>query len=275
MDMSIANSWWMYLLGGIVVFFVLVGCIFFILKAFKDAKKLGMDEKVLKKVVFDSFLFTILPSISILIGVVALSGKLGVPLPWIRLTVIGALHYEGAAVKAVIGDATSIATPEMFVTIAFVMTLGILTGPIFCLFGFKAYDKKVLSKARNLSNDTPETKPAEENSQVEVTTEVKENKKPGFGSILFNAVFIAMVSSFLAVDAVKIFKTGTLDKEGVPVSPVNSYIPLIVIGVTFLSMFVCDYIEKKFNQKWLSSFGLGLSMVMGMISAVIVNLIAM
>ena len=99
MDMSIANSWWMYLLGGIVVFFVLVGCIFFILKAFKDAKKLGMDEKVLKKVVFDSFLFTILPSISILIGVVALSGKLGVPLPWIRLTVIGALHYEGAVLK--------------------------------------------------------------------------------------------------------------------------------------------------------------------------------
>ena len=84
-----------------------------------------------------------------------------------------------------------------------------------------------------------------------------------------------MVSSFLAVDAVKIFKTGALDKEGVPVTPVNSYIPLIVIGVTFLSMFVCDYIEKKFNQKWLSSFGLGLSMVMGMISAVIVNLIAM
>ena len=105
-----------------------------------------MDVKVLKKVIFDSFLFTVLPSISILIGVVALSGKLGIPLPWIRLTVIGALHYEGAAVKAVIGDATSVATPEMFVTIAFVMTLGILTGPLFCLFGFKAYDKKMLAK---------------------------------------------------------------------------------------------------------------------------------
>ena len=48
---QVANSWWMYLLGGIVVFFVLVGCIFFILKAFKDAKKLGMDVKVLKKVI--------------------------------------------------------------------------------------------------------------------------------------------------------------------------------------------------------------------------------
>lgn len=273
--MKIANAWWMYLLGAIVVLFVLAGCIFFIIKAFKDAKKLNMETKVLKKVIFDSFLFTLLPSISILIGVVALSGTLGVPLPWIRLTVIGALHYEGAAVKAVIGDATSIATPEMFVTIAFVMTLGILTGPIYCLFGFKAYDKKVLAKAR-IEQEEKET--AVEEIKGETVDEVetqKEEKPKGFGSILFNAVFIAMVSSFLAIDIVKIFKTGAVDKDGVPVTPVNSYIPLIVIGVTFLAMFVCDYIEKKFNQKWLSSFGLGLSMIIGMASAVIVNLIAM
>lgn len=270
MDMNVANSWWMYMLGAVVVLFVLAGCIFFIIKAFKDAKKLGMDSKMLKKVIFDSFLFTILPSVSILIGVVALSGKLGVPLPWIRLTVIGALHYEGAAVKAVIGDATSVATPEMFVTIAFVMTLGILTGPLFCLFGFKAYDKKMLAKTR-----VSEEEVKEEVEVVEETSEEVKKPKQNFGSILFNAVFIAMVSSFLAVDAVKIFKTGALDKEGVPVTPVNSYIPLIVIGVTFLSMFVCDILEKKCNQKWLSSFGLGLSMVMGMISAVIVNLLVM
>ena len=270
MDMNVANSWWMYMLGAVVVLFVLAGCIFFIIKAFKDAKKLGMDSKMLKKVIFDSFLFTLLPSISILIGVVALSGTLGVPLPWIRLTVIGALHYEGAAVKAVIGDATSVATPEMFVTIAFVMTLGILTGPLFCLFGFKAYDKKMLAKTRASEEEVKEEVVVEETSE-----EVKAKPKQNFGSILFNAVFIAMVSSFLAVDAVKIFKTGALDKEGVPVTPVNSYIPLIVIGVTFLSMFICDILEKKCNQKWLSSFGLGLSMVMGMISAVIVNLLVM
>ena len=270
MDMNVANSWWMYMLGAVVVLFVLAGCIFFIIKAFKDAKNLGMDSKMLKKVIFDSFLFTILPSVSILIGVVALSGKLGVPLPWIRLTVIGALHYEGAAVKAVIGDATSVATPEMFVTIAFVMTLGILTGPLFCLFGFKAYDKKMLAKTR-----VSEEEVKEEVEVVEETSEEVKKPKQNFGSILFNAVFIAMVSSFLAVDAVKIFKTGALDKEGVPVTPVNSYIPLIVIGVTFLSMFICDILEKKCNQKWLSSFGLGLSIVMGMISAVIVNLLVM
>ena len=266
MDMSIANSWWMYLLGAVVVLFVLAGCIFFILKSFKDAKKLNMDNKVLKKVIFDSVLFTVLPSISILIGVVALSGSLGVPLPWIRLTVIGALHYEGAAVKAVLGDASVVATKELFVTIAFVMTIGILTGPLYCLFGFKAYDKKVLAKARE-----------EKEEVVEVTTKIKEEKpKKNFGSVLFNAVFIAMVSSFLAVDAVKILKTGAIKEieTGATYTPVETYIPLIVIGVTFLSMFVCDFFEKKFNQKWLSSFGLGLSMIVGMASAVIVNLLA-
>lgn len=262
MDMKIANSWWMYLLGAFVVVFVLAGCIFFIISAFKEAKKMKMDKKVLKKVIFNSAIFTILPSISILIGVVVLSGTLGVPLPWIRLSVIGALHYEGAAANAAL-DAfkTTEITNEVFVTIACVMTLGILTGPLFCLFGFKAYDKKVLAKAK-----------VSEETVVENTEVVKEAKpKKNFGSILFNAVFIAMVSSFLAVDAVKIFKTGKLNEEGIAYSPIETYIPLIVIGVTFLSMFICDILEKKCKQKWLSSFSLGLSMLIGMASAVLVN----
>lgn len=264
MDMKIANSWWMYLLGVLVVIFVLAGSLFFIFKAFKEAKKMNMDKKVLKKVIFNSAIFTILPSISILIGVVVLSGTLGVPLPWIRLSVIGALHYEGAAANAAL-DAfkTTEITNEVFVTIACVMTLGILTGPLFCLFGFKAYDKKVLAKAK-VSEETPST----ENESVE--TKPKKN----FGSILFNAVFIAMVSSFLAVDAVKIFKTGQTNENGVSYTPIETYIPLIVIGVTFLSMFICDILERKFNQKWLSSFSLGLSMLIGMASAVLVNFLA-
>ena len=266
MDMKIANSWWMYLLGAIVVVFVLAGCIFFILTAIKEAKKLNMDKKVIKKVIFNSAIFTILPSISILIGVVVLSGTLGVPLPWIRLSVIGALHYEGAAANAAL-DAfkTTEITNEVFVTIASVMTLGILTGPLFCLFGFKAYDKKVLSKAKASEESETNQQPVVEETGVEV------KPKKNFGSILFNAVFIAMVSSFLAVDIVKIFKTGQSNDQGVAYTPMETYLPLIVIGVTFLSMFICDILEKKLNQKWLSSFSLGLSMLIGMGSAVLIN----
>ena len=36
MDLQIANSWWMYLLGIIVVVFVLVGSLFFIYRAYKE-----------------------------------------------------------------------------------------------------------------------------------------------------------------------------------------------------------------------------------------------
>lgn len=276
MDMKVANSWWMYMLGVIVVVFVLAGCIFFILRAFKDAKKKGMDQKKLKKVVINSAIFTILPSISILIGVVTLSGTLGVPLPWIRLSVIGALHYEGAAVKTAL-DAfgiEKITNNEVFVTIAFVMTLGILTGPLFCLFGFKAYDKKVLSKAKAAPKEevVEEVKETVEPSKDETPKKPKKN----FGSIIFNAVFIAMVSSFLAVDATKILKVGKLGEtteEGTVIQPMDTFVPLIVIGVTFFFMFIFDILERKCKQKWLGSFALGLSMILGMASAVLANYI--
>ena len=263
MDMKIANSWWMYTLGAIVTVFVLVGCLYFIYKSYKDAMALGMEKKLVKKVIFNSAIFTILPSISILIGIVALSGNLGVPLPWIRLSVIGALHYEGAAAQAAL-DAlkTTVITKEAFVTIAFVMTLGILSGPLYCLFGFKAYDKKVLSKTR------------EKEETTEVVEGEEQPKKRDFGSILFNAVFIAMVGSFLSVDIVKVFKTGQigeLDNKGNVIEPIDTFIPVVVILVTFGCMALCDYLEKKKNQKWLSSFGLGLSMLIGMASAVLVN----
>lgn len=272
MDMKVANSWWMYMLGVIVVVFVLAGCIFFILRAFKDAKKKGMDQKKLKKVVINSAIFTILPSISILIGVVTLSGTLGVPLPWIRLSVIGALHYEGAAVKTAL-DAFGVETitnNEVFVTIAWVMTLGILTGPLFCLFGFKAYDKKVLSKAKAAPKE--EVKETVEPSKDETPKKPKKN----FGAIIFNAVFIAMVSSFLAVDATKILKVGKLGEtteEGTVIQPMDTFVPLIVIGVTFFFMFIFDILERKCKQKWLGSFALGLSMILGMASAVLANYI--
>ena len=257
----IFNSWWMYLLGAIVVIFVLGSSVFFILRAFKDAKELNMDKNMLKKVIINSAVFTILPSISILIGVIALAGYIGIPLPWIRLSVIGALHYEGTAVDAVLDayNVLSVSNNEIFVTVAFVMTLGIIVGPLFCLFGFEWYDNKVLSKTRVESTEDEE----------QAVEEVVENKKPkkDFGSMLFNAVFIAMVSVFLADDIAMLVYPEEPSDLGVYVP--TSYVPTIVIGVTFLAMFVFDVLEKKYKQKWLASFSLGLSMLIGMAAAAI------
>ena len=268
-DMSlIANSWWMYLLGAIVVLFVLGISTFFIIKAFKDAKELNMDKKLLKKVIFNSAIFTILPSIAILIGIVALSKSIGIPLPWIRLSVIGALQYEGTAVKAVLDGAT-LANSSTFITVALVMTIGIISGPLFCLFGFEFYDKKVLSKARV---QAPESNEEVESTTNEQTVEpVMENKpakpKKDLGSMLFSAVFIAMVSAFMA-DDIKVLlypKTGTVVYQPTP------YVPTIVIAVTILSMWIFDILENKCKQKWLASFSLGFSMLIGMATAAVIE----
>ncbi len=261
---KVANSWWMYLLGIIVVAFVLVGSLFFIIKSYKEAKELNMNPQILKKTIINSAIFTILPSISILIGVITLSGVIGIPLPWIRLSVIGALHYEGAAVKAaydnvILSDLTSI----QFVTIAFVMTLGILSGPLYCLFGFKSYDKKVLSKAKG-DNEIQETEV--KNESIAIT---EKPKKKSFGDVLFNAVFIAMICSFLAVDVAYLFNPERYSarfEKGL-----SNYVPIVVILVTFASMYIIDLIQKKLKWQWLASFDLGLSMLIGMTVAVIIG----
>jgi hypothetical protein len=263
--MKVANSWWMYLLGAVVVLFVLGTSFFFIWNAYRDAKKLNMDKNILKKVIINSAVFTILPSVSILIGVVALAGYIGIPLPWIRLSVIGALHYEGTAVDTVLKTfgVGAVATLEHYVTIALVMTLGIIVGPLFCLFGFKFFDNKVLSKARNQEVVVKES--------VDEAVEEKEDTKPkkDFGTMLFNALFIAMISAFLA-DDIKQLAYPEVGGEFSTYVP-TSFVPTIVIGATFLSMFICDVLEKKCKQKWLASFSLGLSMLVGMATAAIVE----
>ena len=270
-----ANSWWMYLLGIVVVIFILAGCVFYILKSYKDAKRIGMDTKVLNKTIFNSVVFTILPSISILIGVIALSGVVGVPLPWIRLTVIGALHYEVTAIGAAGYGSVTLASLEaqQLVTIAFVMTLGVLIGPLFCLFGLKFYEKKALSKLTN--NDKEKVEDEVEVKEEHVSAEVVEELTPAkpkrkLGDMIFDAVFIAIVSAFIAD---KTFVPFYSDKEKTdyPYLVGKEWIPLVVIIVSFGCMFVFDILEKKCKQKWLSSFSLGLSMIIGMAVAVLLG----
>ena len=88
------NSAPMFLLGGIVILFVVALSMIFLVKSYRAGLAMGMEKKALKKAITASATFTFLPSVSILLGVIALAGSLGVPLPWVRLSVIGALHYE-------------------------------------------------------------------------------------------------------------------------------------------------------------------------------------
>ena len=83
--LQIANSGVMYLMSSIVILSVVGVCLVFFTKAYKEGLKIGMNKKDLKKVVTSSAVFTVIPSVGILLGVITLSGSLGVPIPWLRL----------------------------------------------------------------------------------------------------------------------------------------------------------------------------------------------
>ena len=63
-------------------------------RAYKRGRELGMSKEKLRKTIVSTAVFTIAPAVYILIGIVTLSKFLGIPLPWIRMSVIGALTYE-------------------------------------------------------------------------------------------------------------------------------------------------------------------------------------
>jgi len=234
--LQIANSPIMYLISSIIILSVVGVCLLFFTKAYKEGLKIGMNKKDLKKVITSSAVFTVIPSVGILLGVITLSGSLGVPIPWLRLSVVGALHYEimaadmAAKASGIEALASEFITPEILVTIVFVMAIGIIWGGVFCVVGLKKY-QKTLEKSTS-----------------------KDNK---WGQILFNSIFIGLVCAFVGSSFSDI--------------RAGSFTSIIVIIVSAISMAICDYFVKHKNQKWLESFSLSISMIVGMSMAVIIG----
>ena len=124
----------LFMLAGILILAVLGQSLFFLLKAMKRSKEIGMDQTKIRKTIKTAAIFTIAPAVSIVISVITLSKSLGIPLPWLRLSVVGSLSYEAiAASNAVsamgleLGKIENL-TAQQFVNISLVMTISILVG---------------------------------------------------------------------------------------------------------------------------------------------------
>ena len=87
----------LFILVGAIIAVVLAQSLYFLLRAMKRAKELGISKETVKKTISSAAIFTIAPAIAVLVGVVALSKSLGVALPWLRLSVIGSITYETVA----------------------------------------------------------------------------------------------------------------------------------------------------------------------------------
>ena len=75
--LTIANSPLMFVLCSIVILFVVVQAVLFMRRAWKHGTEIGLDKGIMKSTVTGSALFSIVPSIPILIILVMLMSVLG------------------------------------------------------------------------------------------------------------------------------------------------------------------------------------------------------
>lgn len=230
----------LYLIVAFAILTVCAMCVYFMVKSWRAGVAVGMDKAVLRKAIVSSATFTLLPAFSVLLGVVALSGSMGIPLPWLRLSVIGNLQYEvnvaqiAATSVGLSGLKITEMTPEAFVTIALVMTAGILGGALLCLFTLKAYSKKLGGKPKAAGSG-----------------------KKSFGDWAMVAMFVGMCSAYIG--------------SYVGQAAQGALLPLVTSAVAALAMAGCEVLERKCSMRWLENFDLAASMLIAMAAAVLLG----
>lgn len=240
----------LYLISGIIILFVVGMSIFFLIRSYRAGLALGMDKVKLKRAITSSVTFSILPSVSILLGVIALSGTLGIPLPWLRLSVVGALHYETSvadiAAKSIGLSGLNAAemTLEAFTTISLLMTMGIIWGCVCAIFFGKAYNKKLSGN---------------------------KSKKSGgrnFGDVAMTAMFIGLITAYTGsyIGQLIQIQNGALVVTG-------QYLQIVTFVFAALAMAVFTYFAEKKKMAWLDNFSIAGSMLVGMAAAVICGMI--
>lgn len=231
------NSQFMYTVAVLVILFVLAQSVFFLIRAYRHGREIGISQKTLRKTVLSSAVFTIAPAVSVLLGVVTLSKFLGIPLPWIRMSVIGAITYELPAATSTanalgISLSDTITDPAVFSAIAWVMTLGILPSIILPPILMKKIQSGVLK--------------------------IK-SKDSRWGDIFMSALFLGMISAFLGMVFADV-------REGL-----TGFIPLFVLLASAAIMGVCGLLIKKCNMKWLETYALSISMIGGMAFSILIT----
>ncbi len=224
----------LFVLAGVIILYVIGQSVFFLVKAWRHARELQIEKNVLRGVVIGSALFTVAPAIGVLLGLISLSRFLGLPLPWLRLSVLGALTYELPAAASVaqvqnLPMEQTITDGSTYTAIAWVMTLGILSGVLIILFFQKNMDKGL----RKLKS-----------------------KDQRWSSILMDSLFVGMIATFLGMVFADI-------RSGLP-----GWIPVFVMLFSALLMTIFGLMVRKLKWNWLENYAMPFSMLGGMAFAI-------
>ena len=231
------NSTFLFIVASCVILFVIAQSLFFLIRAYRRAKEIGMDMSQIKKTIISSAIFTIAPAVSILLGVITLSKFLGLPLPWVRMSVIGAITYELPAATSTatafgISLSETITDPKIYSAIAWVMTLGIMPSIILVPLLLKKIQKGLLNM---------------------------KNKDAKWGELFSTSLFMGMIAAFSGM----VFSGVS---EGL-----TGWIPVFVLAASAVVMGICGLLIKKCKWTWLENYALPISMLCAMAFSMIIT----
>lgn len=228
--MDFLNSAYLYIIGAVIAVFVMAQSVFFLVRAVRRGKQLGISTKLMKDAAVSSATFSIVPSVPIVLAMITLAATIGAPFSWIRLSVIGSMSYETVAAASV-ADAAGQMSINVFAGIMWVMTIGILSGPIFNLFGFKKYQSKIEEIGK---------------------------RSPKWSKILIDALFMGII----AVMGGQFIAKGIAAFTGFGAAGiVNGQAQLLTLLTGAVLMGLFGVIIKATKAKWLENFALPVSMV--------------
>ena len=260
------NSPILFILVAVIVAVVLAQSVYFLVKALRRSKELGMDQKKIHKTIRTAAVFTVAPAVAIVISIITLGKKLGLPLPWLRLSVVGSMSYETVAANNALssmgqslGSSVPI-TAQQYLNVFLVMTISIMMG----IWLVPLIGKKLQNGMASMG---------------------KRDKK--WADIFQNAMFIGMIAAFLGFVFCDVSRLWTADEAGmvtvmektvnelgqtveVPVqyASTSGLTPVAVMLISAVTMVICGLAMRKPKLKWLSEYALPISLVVGMAAAI-------
>ncbi len=244
----------MFLIVVGVIIFVIAQSLFFMIRAIKRGKALGISSEKIKNTITSSAVFSIAPAVSIAVTVLVLSVALGYVLPWIRLSVIGAISYEVPAAEAAIeaaglsgGIGSDVTDPKIFTAIAWVMSLGCILPLILIPLILKKVQKTVTGTV---------------------------NKNAKWADLMSAAAFIGLISAFLGrgiagTGELKVLESGEKINAVIGDGAGVLSIAAIISAVAF--MLLLTLVNKKLKWKWLEAFAMPLAMLLSMGVVVLIS----
>ena len=237
------ESSFIFLLGGIIIAAVLGQSVFFLVRALKRGKELGVSSLSIKSTIVSSTLFTIAPALAIVATILALSPALGIVLPWVRLSVIGNITQETTAATAAldaVGSGASLAhevtNPQAFSVVMWVMALG----SSFPLILIPLLLKKLQKGIKKVAG----------------------GKDSKWTDAMSAAAFIGLICAFLARSIAGIGSwnslTGEYNYDGAGLISVAALVTSIV------SMLLLQKLAQKKNIRWLDTFSMPMAMFLAM-----------